>query len=51
MDIIGLVLVGCILWMGKFVRWHGVAYGLITELGVSTVNASALQLGLAWVVH
>ena len=47
MDVTGLVLIGCIRWMGRFARWHGVAHGLIAELGVGTVTATTLQLVLA----
>ncbi len=47
MGVTGLVLIGCIRLMGRFARWHGVAHGLIAELGVGTITASTLQLGLA----
>ena len=49
MGVTGLVLIGCIRWMGRFARLHGVGWaaGLIAELGVGTITASTLQLGLA----
>ena len=49
MGVTGLVLIGCIRWMGRVreMAWSGVAHDLIAELGVGTVTASTLQLGLA----
>ena len=44
MGITGMVLIGCIRWMERFARWHGVGiFDTITELGVGTVTASAFN--------